>query len=96
MKVWLRLSAALLLVILTFSSVSAHARLVKASPVPSTIIATAPTQVEMTFDEPVELNFSEVQVMDSKKQRVDTGELQTVPGDAFSIVVPLKPSGDGT
>lgn len=96
MKVFTRISVALLLLLLTFGVVSAHARLVKSNPAASTILGTAPTQVTMTFDEQVEPNFSEVQVVDAKKQRVDTGELQLAPGDPYTVVVPLKPTGDGT
>lgn len=96
MKVRLRMALAILLVLLTVGSVSAHARLIKATPAPGTILGSAPTEVSLKFDEPLELNFSEVQVTDAKKQRVDTGELQAVPGDAYSVVVPLKPTGDGT
>lgn len=96
MKIWFRIGLALLLVALTFGIVSAHAKLLKASPAPSSIVGTAPTQVQMWFDESLDLNFSQVQVLDSKKQRIDTGELQAVPGDPKSVIAPLKPSGDGT
>lgn len=96
MKVWLRITVALFLGLLTFSTVSAHAKLIKSSPAPSSVVGNAPTQVQLWFDEAVELNFSEVQVVDSKKQRVDTGELQPVAGDPNSVIVPLKPTGDGT
>ncbi len=96
MKIWLRLSAALLLVLLTVSVVSAHAKLIKAMPAANTVLGSAPTQVQLWFDEPLELNFSEAQVLDAKKQRVDTGVLQPVAGDPYSVIIPLKPTGDGT
>src|SRR4051794_5040595 len=96
MKVWLRISVALLLGLLTFSTVSAHAKLIKANPAPSSVVGTAPTQVQMWFDEAVEFNFSEVQVVDAKKLRVDTGELVPVANDPNSVIIPLKPIGDGT
>src|SRR5881394_3387902 len=96
MKVIFRITLAVLLVAFTFGIVSAHARLVKSNPAASTILGTAPTQVTMTFDEQVEPNFSDVQVVDAKKQRVDTGELQLAPGDSYTVIVPLKPTGDGT
>jgi len=96
MKVFSRIVMGLLLVLLTYSVVSAHAKLVKANPSPNSVLGSAPTQVQLWFDEPIELNFSSVQVLDAKKQRVDTGVLQAVAGDPKSILVPLKPSGDGT
>lgn len=96
MKIGLRLCLALLLVALTFGIVSAHAKLLKANPAPGSIVGTAPTQVQMWFDEALDLSFSQVQVMNAQKQRVDTGELQAVTGDPKSVIVPLKPGGDGT
>lgn len=96
MKAITRVSLAVVLLLLTFGVVSAHARLVKSSPSASSIVGTAPTQVTLTFDEAVEPNFSEVQVVDAKKQRVDAGELQLAPGDPLTVIVPLKSTGDGT
>ncbi len=95
MKFWLRFAAALFLLALTVSTVSAHARLVKATPAPNSVLGAAPTQVQLWFDEAVEISFSQVQVVDAQKQRVDTGELQPVPGDPMSVIVPLKPLSDG-
>lgn len=91
-----RTGAALLLLLLSVSVVSAHAKLVRANPAPSSVLGTAPTQVQLSFDEPLELNFSEVQVLDANKQRVDTGTLQPVAGDPYSVTAGLKPIGDGT
>ncbi|TAH52315.1 MAG: c-type cytochrome [Chloroflexota bacterium] len=96
MKVWLRISIALLLALLTVSVVSAHAKLVKSDPAPSSVLGAAPTQVQLWFDEALDLNFSEVQVLDSNKQRIDTGALQAAPDDPKSVIAPLKPGGDGT
>ena len=96
MKVLLRASVALLLLLLTVSVVSAHAKLVRATPAPNSVLGSAPNQVQLSYDEPLELNFSEVQVLDQKRQRVDTSELQPVAGDPYSVIVPLKPIGDGT
>lgn len=96
MKAWLRISAVLLLILLTVSVASAHAKLIKASPAPNSVTGSPPAQLQMWFDEAVDINFSEVQVLDSKKQQVNTGELVPAPGDANSILVPLKPIGDGT
>lgn len=96
MKVLFRLGVLFVLLGLCFGTVSAHAKLIKANPAPSAVLGTAPTQVELTFDEPPEINFSEIQVLNSSKQRVDTGELQSVAGDPFSLVAPLKPMGDGS
>ncbi|MCI0478814.1 MAG: copper resistance protein CopC, partial [Anaerolineales bacterium] len=84
------------LTLLTVATVSAHAKLVRANPAPNSIVAVAPSQIQLWFDEPLELNFSAVQVLDANKQRVDTGELVAVAGDPNSLIAPLKPTGDGT
>ncbi len=96
MKVWLRVSIAVVLVILTVTVVSAHAKLIKASPAPNSVLGSAPSQVQLWFDEDVDLNFSQVQVLDQKKQHVETGDLQLANGDTKSVIISLKPSGDGT
>lgn len=86
----------MLLVLLTVSTVSAHAKLVKSSPAPGAVLGTAPSQVQLWFDEPPELSFSEVQVLNASRQRVETGELKPVPGDPYSLIAPLQPTGDGS
>lgn len=96
MKVFLRIGIVLALIVLAVNVVSAHAKLVRANPAPNTVLGNAPSQVQLWYDEPLELNFSEVQVFDANRQRVDTGELQAVAGDAYSVLVPLKAIGDGT
>lgn len=88
----------LLLVILltvSISTVSAHAKLVKADPAPNAVLAQAPSRVQLWFDEPIEIGFSEVQVLDANQKRVDTGTLQLAPGDPYSVIAPLHPGGDG-
>ena len=96
MKLVLRVTVTLIFFLLTVSVVSAHAKLVRATPAPNSVLGSAPTQVQLWYDEPLELNFSEAQVLDAQRQRVDTGELQPVAGDPYSVIVPLKPIGDGT
>ena len=96
MKTFGRIVLSALLVLLVFGTASAHAKLIKASPSPNSVLAAAPTQLQLWFDEPLDLAFSDVQVTNERQQRVDQGKLQTDPTDAKSIIVPLKPIGDGT
>ncbi len=96
MKVGIRIFFALLLTLFVVSSVSAHGKLVKANPAPGSSVGAAPSQVQLWFDEPPELNFSEVQVLNAQKQRVDTGALQLAPNDNLSLIMPLKGVTDGT
>lgn len=96
MKQVLRIVAALALVLLTVGIVSAHAKLIRATPSPNSVLGTAPTQLQLWFDEPLDLAFSDVQVFDTRQTRVDQGTLQPVLSDPNSVIVPLKPIGDGT
>lgn len=95
MKHLVRLFLALSLGLMLFGTASAHAKLIKASPAPNSVLATAPTQVQLWFDEALDLNFSEVQVIGADRQRIDQGTLGPVPGDPKSVIVPLKPAADG-
>lgn len=96
MKWLVRGLAVVLFALLSAGVVSAHAKLIKSEPAPSSVLGRAPSQVQLWFDEPIEPAFSQVQVLDAQRQRVDAARLSLAPGDAKSVVVPLKPLGDGT
>ncbi|MGB8647422.1 MAG: copper resistance protein CopC, partial [Anaerolineae bacterium] len=96
MKWFVRLGVALSLLLASVSVISAHASLVKANPAPNAVLGQAPGQVQLWFDEEVEPAFSQVQVIDSARTRVDSGSLALAPGDSKSLVTPLKPLGNGT
>lgn len=101
MQVRLRIFIALFLAAMVFSLAvtpvaRAHGKLVKAVPAPGSSVGSAPSQVQLWFDEQPELSFSEVQVLNSQKERVDTGTLQLAPDDNLSLIVPLKGITDGT
>lgn len=75
---------------------SAHASLVKSQPAPGSVLATAPSEVRLWFDEDVDPNFSEIQVLDKSLARVDNNDLKPVPGDTKQLLITLKPLSDGT
>ncbi len=89
------IAAAFVLTLLTLGVVFAHAKLINATPAPNSVAGSAPTQVQLWFDEPLDLAFSSVQVFDAKQTRVDQGTLQPVSGDAMSVIAPLKTLDDG-
>ena len=69
----------------------AHADLVRAEPSPNSVIDHAPDKVTIWFNQPIEPEFSEIQVIDAKGQRVDIGDVvldggvaATAGGGAFS------------
>lgn len=101
MRVVSRILGLALLLFLTFAIagvplVQAHAKLVQASPAPGSTVGSAPTQVELYFDEPIAIDFSEVQVLNSAKQRVDTGVVSLAPNDPKAVIAPVKGLNDGT
>jgi len=95
-----KFSAALVLVLfflaLTTQFVSAHATLIKAEPAPNSLVAVAPQQIVLSFDEPIDLTFSTIEVYDQALARYDAARPSTLPGDPKQIRVPLKEMPDGT
>lgn len=80
----------------TVQLVSAHATLIRADPAPNALVLTAPTQVTLTFDEPIDLTFSTIEVFDQAQARFDSARVASLPGDPKQIYVPLKAMADGT
>jgi copper transport protein len=95
-----RLIPGLMLALLTAlalpAGIGAHAQLIRSEPAADAVLATAPGQVKLFFDEAVNAGFSDVQVLDKSLARVDNGDLSLAPGDAKQLAVTLKPLGAGT
>lgn len=68
----------------------AHALLEKTVPADGSTVTTSPTEVVLTFTEPVELAFGAIRVHDRHLDRVDTGDAHHV-GGAESVAVGLEP-----
>jgi copper transport protein len=65
--------ATVLLVVVAAGPASAHAMLVSADPADRSWLPTAPSQVTLTFNEPVEVATDGVRVFDADARRVDDG-----------------------
>jgi hypothetical protein len=75
------------------TSAWAHAALSQAVPaVGSTIAQPAPTELRLSFTEPLELAFTKVTVKGPDGQPTGTGQLSLDPADAKILVVPLTGS----
>ncbi|HEY7061664.1 MAG TPA: FixH family protein [Chloroflexota bacterium] len=83
--------AALLLVVGSARGVAAHANYEKSDPPANAILEKSPGQVRVTFSEEPEARFSELQIFDSTRQRVDQGETKTVAGDARALAIDVLP-----
>ena len=65
---------------------SAHASLEGSSPTAGAVLAEPPGQIELTYDEPVEVALGAVRVYDSNAERVDRGNVDH-DGDAVTQAV---------
>jgi copper transport protein len=96
---WHRLLAGLLLAAFvlagTPSGASAHALYEKSQPASGAQLE-APGQIQVWFTEAVEPTFSELEVLDVSRKRVDLQDTHAAPGEARSLVVSVPPVPDGT
>jgi copper transport protein len=75
---------------------SAHAQLARAEPPPNAVLDRPPQRVVIWFTEPLEPQFSSIQVLDAQGQRVDNGDSIVDRNDPTAMSVTLKPLPDGT
>ena len=73
----------------------AHALLVKAEPPRRAVLAKAPTQVRLWFNEEIESAYSSLVVLDAEKHPVSEVTFQLAPDDQKSIVLPLPELAPG-
>ena len=67
----------------------AHAALVKAEPPRRAVLAKAPAQVQLWFNEEIESAYASLVVVDSSKNPVTSVKPELAPNDLKSIVLPL-------
>jgi copper resistance protein C len=68
----------------------AHARLVEAEPAAGEVLAGSPERAELRFSEPVDAEFSPIEVRDSAGERVDNDDARTDPEDARVVAATLE------
>jgi methionine-rich copper-binding protein CopC len=85
--IWLLLSCA---------PVLAHARLLQEEPAEGATLANSPHRVELRFSEPVEAEFSPLEVRNSEGERVDKDNARVDPDDARVLVIDLKELAEGS
>ena len=73
----------------------AHALLVKAEPPRRAVLAKAPAQVQLWFNEEIEDAYSSLIVLDAGKHPVSDVKFQLAPDDRKSIVLPLPELAPG-
>ena len=84
---------ALLLIAVTLGApaASAHAVLLRATPSGRQTLPQAPNEVQLLFSEPLDPEFSRVQVLDSANARVDLDNSQVDPNNDRLLTVSLRP-----
>ncbi len=73
----------------------AHAALITTSPLGNKVLNTAPSQITMTYSEPIEPRFAIVSVTDAAGNLVTNGSPSRSPQDANTLVVPLEHVPEG-
>ena len=94
-SVWVAVLSMLLAVLSSLATAleaSAHATLRSMTPAAGSTVSNAPTQVVLTFDEPVSTSFATVTVTDAKGASVTSGK--TVVSGA-TVTQKLEPVGSG-
>lgn len=81
--------ATALLLCLHTAPVLAHAMLTKAEPPRRAMLAKAPTQVRLWFNEGVEKDYAVLTVLDENKHPITGATPQVPPDDLKSVVLPL-------
>ena len=71
------------------ASALAHSMLVKAEPPRRAVLAKAPVQVRLWFNEEIEGDYAALVVLDAEKHPVTEIKPQLAPDDPKSIVLPL-------
>lgn len=74
---------------------SAHAMLVSSSPEDDAVLQRSPSRVVLRFSESVETPFGGLRVLDSRGQRVDSGDVERPAGDTVAVGID-HPLDDGT
>ncbi|WP_244792933.1 copper resistance protein CopC [Streptomyces sp. BJ20] len=64
---------------------SAHAALTGSDPAQGAVVDTAPSQVSLTFSEPIAVGDDSVRVLDPKGERVDKGDPANPSGTTYSV-----------
>ncbi len=73
----------------------AHASLVRAEPGEYQVLPAAPNRVSLWFTEPLEPEFSGIEVLDTSGQRVDRADSSVNPSDPTNMTVNLKSLMEG-
>ncbi len=86
---------ALFLALSTSRSTYAHAALVRTDPPDSTVLAEAPSQIRLWYNEPISVSFSTFQVLDLEGQPVELTSIHLDELDPQLVILELPEIEDG-
>jgi copper transport protein len=89
------LAIALALVVVVAAPVSAHAVLLSETPRASSTVRDAPSELQLTFSENVEVSFGSIAVFNEKGDHVDIGAPRHVSSPAHTVAATLPHLGVG-
>jgi copper transport protein len=67
----------------------AHAFVVKSDPLPSQSLSNSPTKVDVHFNDPIDIKYSEVKVLDSDGKQIQENDQHYINGDQTTLSVSL-------
>lgn len=70
----------------------AHAFIIKSIPSASTTLDTPPSRVDVYFSNPIDIKYSQLKVLDSSGNQVDTKDVKNIDNDAATLTV-ILPAG---
>jgi copper transport protein len=88
-RCWPIITLLILLALAAPARVFAHPEIVSTEPAADAQLTSAPTVVRIFFNEEIEAAFSEIQLFDTQRQRVDNGGSGRAPGDPTVLELPL-------
>ncbi len=85
------------LLLLLFPMISyAHVHMDKSQPAKGEVLTTPPAVVQLWFSGAVDVEWSKVEVTNTKGERVDNGAVSNIDNDPKSLQINLKPIGTGS
>lgn len=70
----------------------AHSFIVKSDPSPSQSISSPPTKVDVYFNDPIDIKYSQLKVLDSDGTQIQLGDQQYINNDQSTLSVSLPPN----
>ncbi len=87
--------ALLFFILVVAFPVHAHANLLRSEPGANTALKTTPNEIRLWFSEPLEANFSTIELRDGTGERVLTAQTLVDTADDKQLVLPLETLPDG-